>query len=336
MIDLERYVGSHSPGYVVEVCCGGRCEEYAVGDRETIPARKACGAETLYDIASLTKVYTAVLIYMAEEEGRLRVDDFVGDVDDDFVGLGGVRVVDLLGHNQEIWTDGYLGDAKSKEEFDKILFSARVISNVPTYVDVHYIILSTILEKIYGVGFGQLLQEKIFEKLGLTRTTTNPISENIASCSYSMLGNEFVDNVELGLVHDMKARAAKRLGIVTGHASIFTTGRELTTFLKGILDYTLLKPETVKKMLGYENSEWNYNNMGVRYRSKNGALAMCGKNAVEFSGYTGPAFLIDFDKAIIIVVMCNVLHGMKLKRTERKQLTDDIMSEIYEQVVLGS
>lgn len=340
IIDWGKYLGSHSPGYVVEILHGDKCEEYVVGDSEVIPVRKACDAETLYDIASLTKVYTAVLVYMAYEEERIDIEDYVSNVDDRFVGLRGVRILDLLGHNQEVWTEGYLGDAKSEDEFYKILFSAKVINDVPTYVDVHYIILSAILERVYGAKFEEILERKIFRTLGLVKTTVNPMEENIASCSYSMLGNGFVDNVELGSVHDMKARVAKGLGIVTGHASIFTTGGELMGFLRGILDNKLLRPETVKKMLEHGDEKWNYNNMGVRYRSMNSALndvpAKCSENTVVFSGYTGPAFLIDFDKDMIIVLMCNVLHYTKLGRAERKRLTDDIMSEIYEQVSLES
>ncbi len=369
MIDLEKYTQFHSPGYVIEIYKKGICEEIVFGHREIKPFCKECNSDTLYDIASLTKVYTAVLIYIAYEEGRLDLDDHIKDIDDRFLYLNNVKVIDLLSHDQEIWTNGYLGNAKSKEEFYNILFSANVKSNFPTYVDAHYIILSTILEKIYDKSYAEILEEKILQKLNLSKTTVDPTGDNIASNNYETLNNKTIDYIKPGLIHDTKGRVAKSLGIITGHASVFTTGGELLEFLKSFLDNTLLKPETIKLMLwhkdkNHENYEIlknivptddinnmyksaleidpdlkvmrTYNNMGVRYRNNidvlNDLPFNCSENTIAFSGYTGPSFIIDFDKRIIIIVMCNVMHNTKLSRFERKHNTDMIIEEIYNNI----
>lgn len=330
MIDLDKYTKFHSPGYVIEVYKSGKISEKIVGDREVWPVRKVCNSDTLYDIASLTKVYTAVLAYIANEEGYLDLESSVSDVDNRFLNLKCTRVIDLLSHNQEIWTDGYLGNAKSREEFEWILFSARVKSDHPTYVDVHYIILSTILEKVYGMPFERILNEKVLKKLGLEKTTVNPSGENIA------VNDEAMSDIGLGIVHDKKSRVARGFGITTGHAAIFTTGRELLEFLKSFLDGSLLKAETIKKMLGH--GEQRYNNMGVRYYGSVDKLGdvplTASRNTIVFSGYTGPVFLVDFERRIIIIVMCNVLHNSKLDRLERKHYTDRIVDEIFNQVVI--
>ena len=79
-----------------------------------------------------------------------------------------------------------------------------------------------------------------------------------------------------------------------------------------------------------------YNNMGVRYRNNikdlNDIPSNCSNNSITFSGYTGPSFLVDFDKKIIIVVMCNVMHNTKLNRFERKHITDKIIEDIYNKI----
>lgn len=364
-MNLENYTNFHSPGYVIEIYNKGKSEEIVYGNREVKPSKKECNSDTLYDIASLTKTYTAVLIYMAYEEKKLNLEDSIYSIENRFTNLKEVSVLDLLSHNQEIWTNGYLGSAKTKEEFYSILYSAYVKEKFPTYVDTHYIILSTILEKIYHQDFATLLKEKIFDKLGLLKTTTEPKGENIASNNYETLNGNIVDSIVPGLIHDTKGRIAKQLGITTGHASIFTTGSELLAFLKSFLDCSLLKKETIESMLSHkdrnqmnydnlkgvvEESDLNtmyesakekelpvkvmrtYNNMGTRYKNPIQALndvpKICSDKSIAFSGFTGPSFLIDFDAKIIIVVMCNVMHNTKLSRSERKAITDKIIEEI--------
>ena len=58
----------------------------------------------LYDIASLTKTYTATLIYIAYEENKLNLNDTIFALDNQFINLKEVTVLDLLSHNQELWT----------------------------------------------------------------------------------------------------------------------------------------------------------------------------------------------------------------------------------------
>ncbi len=368
-INFEEYIRCHSPGYVIEIYNNGLEEEFVFGNRETKPKIKKCDSETLYDIASLTKAYTATLVYMAYEEKKLQLYDFVKDIDCRFVNLDKVQVMDLLSHNQEIWTDGYLGSVKNREEFYKILFSASVKSTFPTYVDTHYIILSTLLEKIYNTTFDVLLKTKIFDALGLEKTTVNPNVENIASNNYETLNGKIITEIVPGIIHDTKARKAKELGIYTGHACIFTTGKELLAFLKSFLDCSLLKKETIELMLRHEDKNKQnyeilsqivsgssvnemycealkidenvqvmktYNYMGTRYRNLildlNDVPSYCSDNTIAFSGYTGPMFIIDFDKKVIVLIMCNIMHNTKLNRIERKKNTERMMEEICKSI----
>lgn len=226
-LNLEKNFKTHSPGYVIEIYNNGYEETKVFGNMETKPFVKECNKDTLYDIASLTKTYTATLIYMAIEEGLLDINAYVKNIDKHFCHLDKVTILDLLSHNQEIWTDGYLGSAKSNAEFYRILFTSYVKNEIPTYVDTHYIILSTILEGIYNKPFATLLEEKIFRKLDLKNTTINPKGDNIASNNYETLNGKIIDFIKPGLIHDTKGRVAKELGITTGHASIFTTGHDL-------------------------------------------------------------------------------------------------------------
>lgn len=369
-MNLEKYYEVHSPSYVIEIYNNGETKEYVYGNKAVIPKVEKATKDTLYDIASLTKVFTATLIYMAYEEKLINLNDNIYDINANFKNLKNITILDLLSHNQNIWTNGYLGNAKSKEEFYNILYSAYVKENIPTYVDTHYMILSTILETIYKESFEKICKKKIFDKLNLTNTTFNPKPDMCASNNYQHVDNEIINYIYPGLIHDTKARIAKKYGIYLGHASIFTTGSDLLKFLETFLNNKLLKKETINIMLQHRNTnELNfkklkelvnendinemykkvkenninislpltYNNMGTRYRNEiskmNDIPNKASNNSITFSGYTGPKFTIDFDKNIIVVIMCNAIHNSKLSREERKAKTVDIMNMIFDDLI---
>ncbi|MBR2841120.1 MAG: beta-lactamase family protein [Bacilli bacterium] len=368
--DLNSYLNTHSPGYVIEIYNNNETAEYVYGNKALIPNKEKTTKDTLYDIASLTKVFTATITYIAYEEKLIDINSYVYDVDSNFKNLKKVKIIDLLSHNQNIWTKGYLGDAKNKNDFFKILYSAFVKSSVPTYVDAHYIILSIILEKIYNKSFEDICCEKIFKPLGMNKTTFDPNPEKCASNNYEQTSDRIVDYIYPGLVHDTKARMAKSFRMNLGHASIFTTGKDLMVFLKTFLNNALLKEETIKLMLQhrdtnkdnykilksissgndinemYDNLLLNnnsiiipktYNNMGTRYKNVinklNDIPNKASENSISFSGYTGPMFTIDFDNKIIVLIMCNVIHNSKMNRYERKEKTIEIMNMIFDNLI---
>ena len=365
---LNEYINIHSPGYVIEIYNNGKFFEKAVGYKSIMPVKKLCDTNTLYDIASLTKTFTATLIYIAYQENKLSLDNSVYEIDNDFINLKKITIKDLLCHNQEIYTKGYLGETSSKVEFLNVLHSAYVKNNVPTYVDVHYIILSHLLEIIYGISFDKLIYNKICKPLNLTSVTFFPDSNNCASNEilYDYYNN-IIDNE--GIVNDKKARKAKEFGLCIGHAGLFCSGKDLLKFLISFLNCDLLSEEIIRLMLKHNNIEkfnlsilekilnktgnindlynetkemipdiyipLNYNYMGARYKNKILALndvVMPSNNSICFSGYTGPMYQIDFENKIIIVIMCNLLHNTKLNRKERKDKTVEIIENIIKQI----
>lgn len=328
---------NHLNGYVLLAYNNSKIIEKVNGFREVYPKKQKMTKNTYFDIASLTKTYTATLAYICYEEKGLSLGTKVNEVDKDFKNIGDVSILDLLCHNQEIWTDGYLGDCSTREEYLKVIHSAYVKSTVPKYVDTHYIILGLLLEKIYEKSLDVLFEEKIFKKIGLTETKFK-VSENVASTNYE----NYEDNhLMIGELHDTKARNLSKLNIISGHASIFCTAGDLLKFLLSFLDNSLLKSETIEIMLNHHdlnkyNSDNNmecktYNYMGARYYNEIDTINDVPKNGkiISFSGFTGPRYLIDFDKKIIIVLMCSCVHYTKMTRSERFNLTKKIVFNEY-------
>lgn len=244
------------------------------------------------------------------------------------------------------------------------MYSAFKKTDIPTYVDMHYIILSFLLEKIYSKPFDKLLLEKISIPLNLASVTFFP-DKSLCAANEILIDN----NVCIGEVHDKKARKAKELGFCVGHAGLFCNGNDLLKFLLSFFNYTLLNKETIKLMLEHNDIEkynlkiledltnkkgdinslycevikkskdlyipLNYNCMGARYKNKTIALndvVMPSDNSICFSGFTGPMYQIDFEKKIIVVVMCNLLYYTKVNRKERKDKTVEIIIDIVKQI----
>lgn len=367
---LNKYIDMHSPGYDILIYKNNKINEYVFGNKCTLPKKEKLTKDTLFDLASITKMFTATLIYIAYEEKKIDINSFIYDIDNRFVNLKDVRVIDLLSHNQEIYTDGYLGNPTTKQEFENILFTAYVKDKFPKYVDVHYIILSYILEKIYNISFDKLVYKKICEPLNLTNVTFNPQEDKCASCNYEYQNGELIKTNKVGIVHDKKARSAFSFGTYLGHAGIFSNGIDLIKFFISFLDNTLLKKETIELMLKHDNrNTFNYNilknltnkqgdineiyeealkiddnlhlvsphnYMGCLYKNKISKLnfinPLLSDKTINFSGFTGPMVEIDFENKIIVLVMCNILHNTHLERTERKLITKHIVYEIINQL----
>ena len=222
-----------------------------------------------------------------------------------------------------------------------------------------------IVAKVDGI-YKELVETYIINKLNLRNTTFYPDKNKCASSNYEYINNTLITNLELGIVHDKKARNANKLGIYTGHAGIFSTGNDMLIFLKTFLNNSLLKKETIDLMLKHHNINKNnldilkkitnknleinelyelakeinpniylpstYNYMGCRYKNdikeKNDIPKILSNKSITFSGYTGPMFIIDFKNKIIVLVMCNILHNTKLDRITRKNKTTEIIDYI--------
>lgn len=339
----------------------------------------------LFDIASLTKTFTAILMHKAVERKLCALSDKITKIDKRFVHLNQITILDLLTHNQEIWTNGYLGDVQSKEEFYELLFHSYVKSDVPKYVDVHYMILAVLLETIYGLSYREILKQDILEPLQLEHTVFEvSLQDKVVSCNYQVVDGKEIDNI-VYVCHDTKARVASKYGFTTGHAGIFTTASDLLKILVSLMDQreALLKQETIDTMLLHDDYDCYlnhqilkyakefqipmvrtndtsilldyllthiqnpndflsniikpYNYAGMRYQNPYKEILTIpfdtSQHTVIFSGYTGPIYLMDFDRHIIILVMTNSCHVSTKSRSEQLEAILHMVQELYEEAI---
>ena len=246
---------------------------YAVVEPERIEAR----LNTIYDLASLTKVLvTGLLAAKLIESGDFQLEGRVGIYLKEFdtEGRRMITVSDLLTHTSHLpaWKPFYLlvhnpSDIISEIGETRLNFEQDAV----TYSDLNFLTLSALIEQIAGKSLEKVATERVFATVDLRDTFFNPPRELCRRIAASENGNEFEKqtciekgflsqnagnpvatapgsdpfrtDVIWGEVHDGNAHF---MGGIAGHAGLFSTAAEVFKIAQQFLpNYsTLLKPET--------------------------------------------------------------------------------------------
>lgn len=182
---------------------------------------------TMFDVASITKLFSLILIFELEEKGIINLDSKICDINPDFQNLEDFTVMDLIRLHGNLRTDGDVRMASSPEEAYELLKTLYLTSNTReenTYTDFGAIVLSNTIEKLVSkelgtkLTFEDIMNLYLIQPLGLKNTMFNPSTNNISGNGYNT-----------GRVHDPKARA---LGGAVGSAGLFTTSDDLAVLAK--------------------------------------------------------------------------------------------------------
>lgn len=279
---------------------------------------------TLFDVASITKLFTLILAYECETLGldlNIPVKALSNDYD-----LGDFTINDLIRMCGEIATSGRINDAKSPEEAYQILKSAHLVSSnrkENKYTDIGAMVIGDILVKILNgtraknYDLNEWMRELIFKPLNMNNTTFNPTSTNITGC-----GNRLE-------VHDPKAQA---LGGVAGHAGIFTNGKDLAKLANGLFrvyhhqnrPFELTK-EHIYKMgeITFPNAkQCNKGNLGLYVKHPDGFArtftpSVFATGSFSHQGWTGSLATFDPVNQIHQSILVNTIYDTDDKELVR-------------------
>jgi uncharacterized protein YbbC (DUF1343 family)/CubicO group peptidase (beta-lactamase class C family) len=318
------------PGAVVLVGRGDRVVyEKAIGNRAVEPAVEAMTPDTIFDVASLTKVVaTTTSVMKLVEDGRVRLVDRVADYIPGFerYNKANITVRHLMTHTSGLRPDLDMGDPWVG--YDKAIELA--IEEVPTappgerfvYSDINYFLLGDIVKRVSGLPLDQFAKKNVFEPLGMKDTGFLPPAslrsriaptEKCTPYGYPCEG----PNLEMlrGVVHDPTAR---RMGGVAGHAGLFSTAADLSIFCRMLLNggsydgKRVLSPLTVAKMTTPASAPGDPNVRGLgwdidsSYSSNRGELLPIG--SFGHTGFTGTSIWIDPLTREFVVFMSNRVH----------------------------
>ncbi|MCT9083487.1 serine hydrolase domain-containing protein [Streptomyces fulvoviolaceus] len=271
-------------------------------------ARVPMTVDTPFDLASLTKLFTAVAAVQQIERGTLGIDARVGAYLPDFraAAAQGITVRELLTHTSGLRPELPLYDCADDEQRLEMLRS-EVPIGVPgtyTYSDLNPLLLQQVLERITGRTLDVLVHDGITRPLGMTATGFGPCPGAAATEDQRRPWAKADRGMLRGVVHDENAWA---LGGVAGHAGLFSTAHDLAIFCRALLTGGAYGPA---RILGPDFVELLLTPPGLGFaldqRWFMGELA--GRGAVGHTGFTGTSLVLDPATDTFVILLANTVH----------------------------
>lgn len=330
----EGLQASIFPGAVLLVRKAGKIIKHsAYGLAMEVPETKKMEENTIFDLASLTKVVvTTTLAMLLLEQGRWKLDDPVSKFLPE-VKKEGITIRHLLTHTSGLpaWVDLFSG-SEGKRESLKRLYSTDWPVATPAfppgervvYSDLGFIILGQAIERAAGEPLDVAAKGNIFQPLGMTDTTFNPpnyLEDRIAATEL----DEDQGNVLVGEVHDENARA---LGGVSGHAGLFSTARDLGVFAQMLLNMGRFNGKKVMckssvALMSHPQTEGLNERRALGWKlqgeSSPSAGDLLSDRAFGHTGFTGTSIWIDPKYELAVILLTNRVHPSRNRGYEEIQ-----------------
>jgi CubicO group peptidase (beta-lactamase class C family) len=264
--------------------------------------------DTPFDLASLTKLFTAVVAVQQLERGTLGIDARVGAYLPDFTGAAahGLTVRQLLTHTSGLRPELPLYDAVDGAARLALLRAEEPVGAPGTYrySDLNMLLLQQLLERLTGRPLDVLIRDGVTRPLGMTATGFGPRPGAAATEDQRRPWAKADRGMLRGIVHDENAWA---LGGVAGHAGLFSTGRDLAVFCRALLSGGSYGPA---RILGSDFVELMLTPPGLGFAVDQpwfmGELA--GRGAAGHTGFTGTSVVLDPATGSFLVLLSNAVH----------------------------
>jgi uncharacterized protein YbbC (DUF1343 family)/CubicO group peptidase (beta-lactamase class C family) len=319
IVEQEMQAG-HIPGAVVLI--GNQSKvvyRRAFGSRALRPEKLPMTEDTIFDLASLTKVIaTTTAVMQLVENGKLRLEDPIAKYWPEFKANGKERITvrELLTHYSGLRPDL---DLKANwfgyDTALKLIVAEKPVLPVGTdflYSDINFEILGEMVQRISGLPLDVYCAWHIFAPLQMKDTGFKPTPAQrprIAPTEY------WHGQMLQGEVHDPTAH---RMGGVAGHAGLFSTADDLAIFAQMLLDggsakgVQILSPLTIEKMTTPQSPPHKMRLRGLGWDSEapfapnRGELSPMG--SYGHTGFTGTSLWIDPVSQTYVIVLTNRVH----------------------------
>jgi CubicO group peptidase (beta-lactamase class C family) len=296
----------------------GDALRYGAGPVELPKARRVpMRPDSVFDLASVTKVYTAILTLQQVERGTVGLDapvvTYLPDFADDRVT---VRM--LLAHTSGLPVGASLAGLDAASVRRTPLVKGAVPGRVFRYSSVGLLVAAQIVEKVTGRRLDRALAAGITRPLGLRDTGFRP--RDWVSSADRLVATDARSSRGLlrGVVHD---DVVNRLGGIGGSAGVFATAADVAAVGQALLDGggSLLKRDTVKRMLTDANPGLRAVDPERPFRTAAHGLGvvldqpwfmgrLSSPRTFGHTGFTGTSLLVDPARRLVLVLLTNRAH----------------------------
>jgi uncharacterized protein YbbC (DUF1343 family)/CubicO group peptidase (beta-lactamase class C family) len=295
----------------------------AYGKRALVPTPEAMTVDTIFDLASLTKVVaTTSSLMKLFEEGKFRLNDRVTQYMPEFQeGKSDLTIRNLLTHFSGMPPDLVLNPPWSGYQtgIHKAMLEKP---NAPpgthfVYSDINFILLGELVHRLSGQMLSDYSREHIFLPLGMRETMFQPPASLVPRIAPTERNGANGPPLR-GVVHDETSRY---MGGVAGHAGLFSTADDLARFCemllhRGELDGTrLFSALTVEKFTTPQSPAdqpilrglgWDIDSP---FSGNRGDLFPIG--SYGHTGFTGTSIWIDPVSDSYVILLANSVHPFR-------------------------
>jgi CubicO group peptidase (beta-lactamase class C family) len=316
-------------GIVVSRFAVGAAVRYAAHDtgivelppEERIPAR----TDTLWDLASISKLFTTIVVLQQVEAGKVNPDEPVATYVPEFAagGKATITVRHLLTHTSGLpaFLPFYSRYPTPEERLAAVLTTPVTAATRPgeqyVYSDIGLISLGVLIERVTGKSLAGAVRDGVTGPLGMRDTGYNPapsLRNRIAATEYQPYVNR---GMVWGSVHDENAWA---LGGAAGHAGIFSTADDLAILCQALLDggtylhHRILSERMIRQALVNYNADLlpefpdSARGLGFELAKHSYMDGMASPVTFGHTGFTGTSVVIDPLDHSFLIVLSNRVH----------------------------
>ncbi|MDM1073969.1 serine hydrolase [Empedobacter brevis] len=369
----EALANHYTPGMQILVAKDGKVvydKSFGIQDKNSITKVKWTD---LYDVASVTKVTATLPLLMLEVgEGKLNLDQTLGEIDSEAKNSNksSLKIREVLAHqaglkpwigfynetvnvkNARLYLDFYSRKQDDEHQI-KVTDNIYIITSIKDtiyediyksalgrktyeYSDLGYYIFKKKIEQDFGKDLNEIAQEKLYQKLGMYRTTFNPKDkfslEDIVPTEYD---KTYRNQLIHGFVHD---QGAAMIGGIAGHAGLFSNSIDMAKLMQMYLnggeygDEVYLKPEVVAE---FTRQQFPKNHRGAGF-DKMQNVSVKGPSAESFghTGFTGTMVWADPKYNIVYIFLSNrVNETVEPNYLSIKKVRENIRQVIYDAIL---
>ncbi len=247
------------------------------------------GNNKMYDLASLTKVVSSIIVFELVNEKRINLEDevkkYLPAIQQE------IKIYELLCHTSGI---------RDEVEFDysnfiKVINQQQLLDKSIQYADYNYILLYLVLEK-----FGSIdeLLKKYFPTLNIVY---NPLEKGIKQKNIAPTEIRVNRGLVHGIVHDQKCFS---MGGKSAHAGLFCNINDFNTMINKFL---LLDMESILKNYQVQNVN-EKRTVGFEVNDLKKQMGLFSDKALFHTGFSGTSVLIEPKSNLVITIFTNRIH----------------------------
>jgi CubicO group peptidase (beta-lactamase class C family) len=281
--------------------------------------------DTIFDLASVSKLFTSIVIMQLAETGRVALNTPVINYLPEFAertpaspyDKSLITVRQLLTHTSgfpaflPLWRD--FPDPASRQHAAVTADLTAEAGSRYLYSDLNLITLGVLATRITGRPLDLLVREGITDPLRMRDTGYNPapsVRERVAATEFQAVPNR---GMVWGEVHDENAWSFDG---VAGHAGVFSTAGDLAVLAQTMINggsyggQQILRSDTVQQMITNETAQFPGDDHGLGFELGQhwymGGLSSL--RTAGHTGFTGTSLVIDFSSRSFVILLTNRVH----------------------------